>query len=240
LFDTSEPTDSELVRNCNAVMVHVRPETIDSPWLDPKSPPPNERPLMLVGGREAILALDPAVQARALEFLIDGWQPEEAVMRLSFALTRAAVPAPLAAPVPIPSTDKATAPTAVRRPAKTLDQATVVLADDDPTVVAILRTTLREYKVDCRIASTGDEALRLIQACQPTVAVLDVNMPGMSGFEVLSAIRQKDLPVKVILLTARRQENDVVHGFDLGADDYVLKPFNAMEVVVRLKRMLFK
>src|SRR5579863_5370443 len=108
LFDTSEPTDSELVRNCNAVMVHVRPETIDSPWLDPKSPPPNKRPLMLVGGREAILALDPAVQARALEFLIDGWQPEEAVMRLSFALTRAAVPAPLAAPVPIASTDKAT------------------------------------------------------------------------------------------------------------------------------------
>jgi DNA-binding response OmpR family regulator len=63
-------------------------------------------------------------------------------------------------------------------------------------------------------------------------------MPGMSGFEVLSSIRRQELPVKVIILTARRHEHDVIHGFDLGADDYMVKPFNAMELVVRLKRML--
>ena len=232
LFDTAEPTQSELVRNCDAVMVHVRPETMDSKWLDPTFPSPVGRPIVLVGGREAILALDHSVQARAREFLIDGWQPEEAVMRLCFTLSRATPPA---------GYSKVAAPAAARptpAPPCTLDQAKVVLADDDPTVLAILRATLREYNVDCRIASTGDEAVRLISACQPMAAVLDVNMPGMSGFEVLSSIRRQDLPVKVIMLTARRQEQDVIHGFDLGADDYMVKPFNAMELVVRLKRVL--
>jgi DNA-binding response OmpR family regulator len=230
LFDAGEPPQSGLVRNCDAVMVHVRPETMDSKWLDADCPPPDGRALVMVGGREAILALDHSVQARAREFLIDGWQPEEAVMRLSFALSRAVAP--------VAAYAKVAAPAAGRNSARSLDQATVVLADDDPTVVAILRATLREYNVNCRIASNGDEALRLVESCQPMAAVLDVNMPGMSGFEVLFKIRAQDLPVKVIMLTARRQENDVVHGFDLGADDYVLKPFNAMEVVVRLKRML--
>lgn len=230
LFDTAEPTQSELVGNCNAAMVHVRPETMESPWLKEECPPPEGRAIMLVGGREAILALEPAVQARACEFLIDGWQPEEAVMRLSFALSRGAAPAEPAA--------RRNGPVNGRRAPSTLDQATVVMADDDPAVVAILRATLREYKVDCRVASNGEEALRLVQRYQPTAVVLDVNMPGMSGFEVLSAIRGEHLPVKVILLTARRHEKDVVHGFDLGADDYVVKPFNAVEVVVRLKRML--
>ncbi len=228
LFDAGERPDSVLVGNCDAAMVHVRPETMDSQWLEPNRVPPAGKPILLVGGREAILALDWRVQMRAEEFLIDGWQPEEAVMRLSFALSRGATAA---------AAFRDASP-AERPGVKTLRQAKVVLADDDPTVAAILRATLREYDVDCRAASTGDEALRLIEECQPAAAVLDVNMPGMNGFEVLSAIRARRLPVKVILLTARRHEKDVVHGFDLGADDYVLKPFNPMEVVVRLKRML--
>ena len=232
LFDSSLPPQSELVRTADAVMVNARPETIDEKWFDPKTPPPLGLPLLLVGGREVILALDPEVQARACEFLIDGWQPEEAIMRLSFALSRASRPAPAPA--------KAGSPARGWNPARTLERARVLLADDDPAVAAVLCSTLREYKVDCRVASTGDEALRLVHLWQPTAAVLDVNMPGMSGFEVLSAIRVQELPVKVLLLTARRQESDVVQGFDLGADDYVPKPFSAVEVVMRLKRVICK
>lgn len=231
LFDSSVPPQSELVRTADAVMVNARPETIDEKWFDPQTPPPLGLPLLLVGGREVILALDPEVQARACEFLIDGWQPEEAVMRLSFALTRAVRPAPMQA--------KAGSARGWN-PARTLERARVVLADDDPAVAAVLCSTLRQYNVDCRVASSGDEALRLVHLWQPTAAVLDVNMPGMSGFEVLSAIRVQELPVKVILLTALRQESDVVHGFDLGADDYVPKPFSAVEVVMRLKRVISK
>ena len=63
-------------------------------------------------------------------------------------------------------------------------------------------------------------------------------MPGMDGYEVLAAIRAEGLQVRVILLTARQQESDVIRGFTLGADDYVVKPFGPMELVARLKRLL--
>jgi DNA-binding response OmpR family regulator len=78
----------------------------------------------------------------------------------------------------------------------------------------------------------------MIRELCPQAAVLDVNMPGMDGFEVLAAIRQADLPLKVIMLTARQHERDVLRGFELGADDYVVKPFNPMELAARLKRFL--
>ena len=68
--------------------------------------------------------------------------------------------------------------------------------------------------------------------------VLDVNMPGMDGYEVLAAIRAENLPVRVLLLTARQQEGDIIRGFTLGADDYMVKPFSPTELVARLKRLL--
>ena len=85
------------------------------------------------------------------------------------------------------------------------------------------------------MAARRIETLRRIK---PHAAVLDVNMPGMDGYEVLSAIRSEALPVRVLLLTARQQENDVIRAFALGADDYVVKPFSPMELVARLKRLL--
>jgi len=63
-------------------------------------------------------------------------------------------------------------------------------------------------------------------------------MPGIDGYEVLAAIRNEGLPVRVILLTARQQEADITRGFKLGADDYVIKPFNPSELLARLKRYL--
>ena len=78
----------------------------------------------------------------------------------------------------------------------------------------------------------------MIRELRPQAAVLDVNMPGMDGFEVLAAIRQMALPLKVIMLTARQHERDILRGFELGADDYVVKPFNPMELAARLKRFL--
>jgi len=65
-------------------------------------------------------------------------------------------------------------------------------------------------------------------------------MPGMDGYQVLAAIRAESLPLRVVLLTARQQENDVIRGFALGADDYVVKPFSPLELAARLKRLLRK
>ena len=78
----------------------------------------------------------------------------------------------------------------------------------------------------------------MIREEAPDLVVLDVNMPGMDGYEVLSTIRAEELPTQVMLLTARQQEHDVLHGFQLGADDYLVKPFNLPELLARIKRLL--
>ena len=69
-------------------------------------------------------------------------------------------------------------------------------------------------------STTGVEALSLIRSEQPHVAVLDVDMPAMDGFEVLAAVRAEKLPSRVILLTANQHEKEILRAFDLGADDY--------------------
>jgi CheY-like chemotaxis protein len=228
LFSGDEPPESASILDCGVIMVHVRPATVDIPWLQTGFAPP--RPVVLVGGREDLLALPLDVQARACEFLIDGWQPEEVIMRLSFALARGTPP----------PTSAGAAPAAAQPPQRRglAGKPEIVIADDDSHVLAVVRSALQSLGMECRTATNGPEALRLIRELCPQAAVLDVNMPGMDGFEVLAAIRQADIPLKVIMLTARQHERDVLRGFELGADDYVVKPFNPMELAARLKRFL--
>jgi DNA-binding response OmpR family regulator len=92
--------------------------------------------------------------------------------------------------------------------------------------------------MQCETVNNGSDALRLIRREKPQVVVLDVNMPGMDGYEVLSAVRAEKLPSLVILVTARQQEQDILRGFQLGADDYLVKPFNLLELVARIRRLL--
>jgi DNA-binding response OmpR family regulator len=151
-------------------------------------------------------------------------------MRLSFALARGTVP---------PATGADGSPAAAAAPRRSLSgKPEILIADDDMHVLAVVRSTLESLGMECRSATSGPEALNLIRQLCPHAAVLDVNMPGMDGFEVLAAIRQAGLPLKVIMLTARQRERDVLRGFELGADDYVVKPFNPLELAARLKRFL--
>src|SRR5262249_19598910 len=106
----------------------------------------------------------------------------------------------------------------------------VVIADDDPIIVTVVESTLRNYGMQCRAARNGQDALRAIREEKPHVAVLDINMPGMDGFEVLAAIRGQKIPTAVVLLSARQQERDILRAFQLGADDYLVKPFNPLEL----------
>jgi DNA-binding response OmpR family regulator len=114
----------------------------------------------------------------------------------------------------------------------------VLIADDDMTVRMVVRAAIQGSGIKCRMACDGAEALQLIRDCNPPAAILDVNMPGMDGYEVLAAVRNERLPVRIILLTARQQEADITRGFNLGADDYIVKPFNPAELLARLKRFL--
>jgi two-component system cell cycle response regulator DivK len=259
MFEYSMGPDSDAIQSCEIVVVHVRPETAASPWLDPSSPT-GSHPVVLVGAREDLSALDMRVQSLAREFMMDSWQPEEALIRLSRVLSapppRVAVPeaAPVPASSPAPARALAPAPAPVRAASPPSAQgsvgalnlpgatptarARVLIADDDPTVVALVRAALKNFGMDCETASNGRSAIEIIRKYQPHAAVLDVNMPGMDGYEVLAAIRAEALHVHVILLTARQQESDIIRGFTLGADDYMVKPFGPMELVARLKRLL--
>ena len=215
-----QPPDSEEALANDLIVIHVNAETVASAWLDPAAPVEGRRPMVLAGKRDSLLALPPATQSLAREFLMDSWQAEEALVRLSLAL----------AYHPMELQPKPPLAASVRTH--------VVIADDDPAVLALVRTALENFGMDCRAASDGASALEAIRQTRPHAAVLDVNMPGMDGYEVLAAVRREELPVRVLLLTARQQESDVIRGFTLGADDYVVKPFSPMELVARLKRLL--
>jgi len=126
------------------------------------------------------------------------------------------------------------------RPAAVADRTRVLVADDDPTITALLKAALQNCDFDCHVARDGGEALELVEALLPDALVLDLNMPHFDGFEVLAAVRQSPATaaLPVVLLSARQQEVDILRGFSLGADDYVAKPFSPVELVARVKRLV--
>jgi two-component system cell cycle response regulator DivK len=229
LFEITEDPECEAVQICEIALVHVRPETIGSPWLDGGNPLPST--LVLTGTREDLVELDPAIQKRSEDFLMDDWQPLELLMRLSRAASRHAAESSGAEAPPI-----ADAPPADAGPAAA--SMAVVLADDDPLIRNLVARSLRNFGMTCTSAANGRDALRLIREEHPRVAVLDVNMPELDGYGVLKEIRSENLPVRVILLTARQREEDILKGFMMGVDDYVSKPFNTVELTARVKRLL--
>ena len=102
----------------------------------------------------------------------------------------------------------------------------LLVVDDEPRLLSLLERGLRTQGFDVQTAGSADEALSLARADPPTLAVLDVMMPGADGFELLEALRGVVPGVPVIMLTARSAVEDRIHGLELGAVDYVVKPFS--------------
>lgn len=110
----------------------------------------------------------------------------------------------------------------------------ILVADDEPSVLKVVKYYAEKngYRVDT--ASDGESALQLFQDATPDLVVLDIMMPGLNGFEVCEAIREVDTRVPVIFLTAKGDLVDKGMGFKLGADDYVTKPFEPEELIMRI------
>jgi PleD family two-component response regulator len=141
-----------------------------------------------------------------VDFLVGRGQTDEVLMRLAFVATRSAAVAEREPPKPV----AAPAVVVAGRSRLNVNRPSIVIADDDGIVRAMVGPTLQNYGMSCRVADNGIDALNFIRNEQPHVAVLDVNMPGMEGYEVLAAVRAENLPTRVILLTARQQEHDVL------------------------------
>ena len=114
----------------------------------------------------------------------------------------------------------------------------ILVVDDEPDLREILQCNLEAAGYDVDTASSAEEALQMMNRC-PSLVLLDVMMGGMSGFALAKVLREeRGLKVPIIFLTAKDTEEDLLHGFSVGADDYISKPFSLQEVMARVKAVL--
>ncbi|MCF7669330.1 MAG: response regulator [Verrucomicrobia bacterium] len=116
----------------------------------------------------------------------------------------------------------------------------VLIAEDDPLMMQLVSFKLKQNGVNVITARDGESALALAQNEKPDLIVLDCMMPVMDGFEVLRRLKESDelRRIPVVMLTARNKDVDVVTGLELGASDYIPKPFSPNEFIARVKRLL--
>jgi DNA-binding response OmpR family regulator len=118
-----------------------------------------------------------------------------------------------------------------------LETVRVLVVEDDTTIADVVVRYLEREGFEVQLASAGDTAIAAVEQCFPDLLVLDLMLPEVSGFDVLERVRAQ-APVPVIMLTALGEEADRVVGLELGADDYIVKPFSPRELVARVKAVL--
>jgi DNA-binding response OmpR family regulator len=114
----------------------------------------------------------------------------------------------------------------------------ILIIEDDPTLQRVLKDNCEFSGYEVRAAADGAEGLRAVLEAKPDLIILDIMLPRISGFDVCRRIRQEGLTTPIIMLTAKSQESDVVLGLNLGADDYVAKPFSIEILLARVKACL--
>jgi len=110
----------------------------------------------------------------------------------------------------------------------------ILIVDDDPSIGEVLEMFLRSEGYDTRVATSGTQALDFFNEYQPHLVLLDLNLPGVDGISVCNSIREHS-GTPIIMLTARTDPQDIIHGLKAGADDYVEKPFNELVLSARIK-----
>lgn len=114
---------------------------------------------------------------------------------------------------------------------------TVLVVDDEPNILELAKLYLEREGYRVEAAASGGEALAKLDVAKPALVVLDLMLPDIDGFEVCRRIRKKS-DVPILMLTARREDTDKIVGLELGADDYLTKPFNPRELIARAKAIL--
>ena len=113
----------------------------------------------------------------------------------------------------------------------------ILVVDDEPTLVATLKYNLEREKYEVITAADGSAAVEIARSSRPDLVLLDLMLPGMDGIEVCRVLR-KDTDVPILMLTAKGTELDKVVGLEVGADDYLTKPFGMRELIARVKALL--
>jgi len=118
------------------------------------------------------------------------------------------------------------------------DRSRILVIEDDPAIRLGLRKSLGFEGYEVQEAADGERGLELVFERRPDLVVLDLMLPRVNGFEVCRTIRKHDPTIPILILSAKEQESDKLMGFDLGADDYVTKPFSTRELIARVKAAL--
>jgi len=114
----------------------------------------------------------------------------------------------------------------------------VLIVEDDAHILLGLEEVLKSEGFDVAVCNRGDQAMDAVKKHRPTLIVLDVMLPGLSGYDICKQLRAKKVATPILMLTAKGQEIDKVVGLDLGADDYVTKPFGVRELLARIHALL--
>ena len=114
----------------------------------------------------------------------------------------------------------------------------VLIADDDQAVLTMLYKVVRSNGIEADTAASGEEALALLEQKPYDLLLLDVNMHGMDGFQVVQAIRRRGLKLPIIIVSGRKEDYDTLYGLDIGADDYVTKPFNPVTLGAKVQALI--
>ena len=114
----------------------------------------------------------------------------------------------------------------------------ILVVEDDPHILLGLEEVLKSDGFDVAVCSHGDQAIDAVKKHHPALLVLDVMLPGLSGYDICKQLRAKKVATPILMLTAKGQEIDKVVGLDLGADDYVTKPFGVRELLARIHALL--
>jgi len=115
---------------------------------------------------------------------------------------------------------------------------TVLIIEDDPSILLGLQKNLKFEGYDVLTAADGERGLELAIDRPPDLIILDIMLPKISGFEICKTLKKNNIQVPIIILSAKDQEIDKIMGLDLGADDYVVKPFNIRELVARINAVM--
>ena len=114
----------------------------------------------------------------------------------------------------------------------------ILLVEDEPSLIFTLRDTLESEGYQVIVSEDGEQAVGLVQEHKPDIMILDIMLPGKNGYEICQEIRSLKFTFPIIMLTAKDQELDKVKGFDIGADDYITKPFGVKELLARIQARL--
>jgi DNA-binding response OmpR family regulator len=114
----------------------------------------------------------------------------------------------------------------------------ILIVEDDPHILLGLEEVLKSDGFEVAVCNRGDQALEAVGKNRPVLIVLDVMLPGLSGYDICKQLRSRKITTPILMLTAKGQEIDKVVGLDLGADDYVTKPFGVRELLARIHALL--